>query len=156
MAGPACYSCCCCRCRGDQGAGVGLVCSLAVAFWVGFGAIFIPKPPRPADPALNTLMCNVSGYDVNVTYVTTTMLTSYSPIYVNSTTSSENTTLSPERSVLVKKRRLLCVLEDTLCAKILCALEDTLCAVCSFLSPCGYGGFEFARRLTARVVRGGD
>ena len=82
------------------------MCSLIISFWVGFGAIFSPKPPRPSDPTLNTLLCNASGYDVNVTYATS-MATSHSTFHINSTLED----IPPERLGPMERRCVGVVLD---------------------------------------------
>ncbi|KAL8593066.1 hypothetical protein ACOMHN_017992 [Nucella lapillus] len=55
-------------CVNSWGAGVGLVVSLGVSFWVGLGAIFNPKQAPSSLPPLTTLMCNISDAAVNGTF----------------------------------------------------------------------------------------
>ncbi|KAK7114918.1 sodium-coupled monocarboxylate transporter 1-like [Littorina saxatilis] len=80
-------------CVNSWGAGVGLAVSLVISFWVGLGAIFNPRPSVSLLPALNTRLCNISNSDLNMTFLTT-MATSQSSFYINST--MESTTLPPE------------------------------------------------------------
>ena len=78
-----------------QGAGVALVCSLAMSLWTGIGASVHPAKSSSSIPALNTLLCNVT--DVNATTVAVTTVATFASSHYNMTTAGTDTTMTPER-----------------------------------------------------------
>lgn len=98
-----------------QGAGVGLVCSLATSLWVGIGAILTRQRTVSSLPPLNTLACHVADNVTNVTWSGLRELTTVYSVATDNVTSATPLSLRFRTSVVLSNRItwkcfLLCLL----------------------------------------------